>query len=461
MTPRLNAALCALVALSAGVFVNVTFLQRGKAGNWAARGALQPVALGANTEARPSNGTPALTQCSPVFGVGGHDAQPCGRIADPTASPQPGSTAGDVGRIADGASTFSASNGVNVIRAVQRELGRRGYKPGIANGVANVATRRAIMAYQHDHGLPLTGEPSNALLKAIVLGSSRAVRAPGRSISIDQGSRVGEVGRVVESASTLTASNGVDVIRAVQRELGLRGYKPGIPNGVANVATRGAVMAYQHDRGLPITGEPSEALLKAIVFENPGAARAPPNSLGTEQGNHEVPIIRAVIKPHSSTSRANHRTPQVASRSCAGAGHRASRSTCQRSSLARAKEPQRTVGPSARLAARPSTGWTASPRAYGREIITSSTSAPRPATSSTATKPMSEQKYLNSAGGSSGLSSLILAQFSQTAPRPPTPRFVHQVQGRQPATSEISVRPRFRPVPNSPVKFLAFPEVIR
>ncbi|HZA00750.1 MAG TPA: hypothetical protein VE665_00565, partial [Hyphomicrobiaceae bacterium] len=68
MTPHRVAAVCALVALSAGVAVNVTFLQRGTTAIWAIRGAFQPDALGANPESQhaisadPSDAT--------VLGVG-------------------------------------------------------------------------------------------------------------------------------------------------------------------------------------------------------------------------------------------------------------------------------------------------------------------------------------------------------------------------------------------------------
>ena len=216
MTPRRVAAVCALVALSAGVAVNVSFLQRGTVANWAARGAL-PVTPSPNTEPRPEisanpfDAPRTSSQSGPVFDVDGHDGRPRGEGADATPSPQPGSASAD--------------------------------------GV-----------------------------------------------------------RTAEGASTLTTINDGDVIRAVQRELGMRGYKPGIPSGVVTAATRSAIMAFQHDHGLPLTGEPSEALLKAIVFEHSGVVRAPGNSAGTEQGKREAPIMTAAIKPHFSTSRASPRT---------------------------------------------------------------------------------------------------------------------------------------------------------
>ena len=40
-----------------------------------------------------------------------------------------------------------------------------------------LATRAAIMAFEHDHGLALTGEASEALLKRILLGAAGRHRA--------------------------------------------------------------------------------------------------------------------------------------------------------------------------------------------------------------------------------------------------------------------------------------------
>ena len=67
-----------------------------------------------------------------------------------------------------------------VTRAVQRELQIRGYETGGADGTPSLMTRAAIMGYEHDHALPMTGRPSQRLLKAIILGeSARAARPVG------------------------------------------------------------------------------------------------------------------------------------------------------------------------------------------------------------------------------------------------------------------------------------------
>jgi hypothetical protein len=129
MTPRqMKAAVCALAALSAGVAGNVMLLQRGATAHPAIRSRFEPWAHQPNAEHRPK----------PI--------------------------------------SEATSDGADVVRAVQRELRQRGYRSGIANGVAGPLTRAAIMAFQHDHGLPPTGAPSEDLLKVIVFESSGTMR---------------------------------------------------------------------------------------------------------------------------------------------------------------------------------------------------------------------------------------------------------------------------------------------
>jgi hypothetical protein len=53
--------------------------------------------------------------------------------------------------------------------AVQAELARHGYYDGPLDGVVGEGTRRAIRAYQRDHGLPVTGEITPELLDSMKL----------------------------------------------------------------------------------------------------------------------------------------------------------------------------------------------------------------------------------------------------------------------------------------------------
>ena len=63
------------------------------------------------------------------------------------------------------------SVGGNTVARVQERLARAGYYHGAIDGVAGPATRRAIRAYQRDHGLRADGTVSAPLVGAMGLGS--------------------------------------------------------------------------------------------------------------------------------------------------------------------------------------------------------------------------------------------------------------------------------------------------
>ena len=54
------------------------------------------------------------------------------------------------------------------VRAIQRALIERGYRPGPADGIPGPRTRTAIEAFERDAGLRITGKPSSALLDLLV-----------------------------------------------------------------------------------------------------------------------------------------------------------------------------------------------------------------------------------------------------------------------------------------------------
>ena len=83
---------------------------------------------------------------------------------------------------------------------MQQELGRRGYQPGVADGTPGLVTRAAVMAYEHDQGLPLTADPSPEVLAHLRHGTS----APGAAIGL-------------EANAPRTTGSADQVIRAVQQ----------------------------------------------------------------------------------------------------------------------------------------------------------------------------------------------------------------------------------------------------
>lgn len=131
-------------------------------------------------------------------------------------------------------------------RAIQRELKAKGYETGAVDGIVGLVTRGAIMAYESDAGLPLTGEPRQTLLQHIVLGSADIASA--------------ERGRTAEPGAEAEA-----VIRAVQRAFRQLGYLTTVPTGRLNDETRRAIRKFETERNLRETGRISGELLARLA----------------------------------------------------------------------------------------------------------------------------------------------------------------------------------------------------
>jgi len=127
-----------------------------------------------------------------------------------------------------------------LVRDVQSALAARGYQPGPADGNAGPVTRAAILAFEHDYGLPATAEASDALLAAI--------RSPARPVA--GGARWQ---KPTEAASSL--------VRTVQQHLVASGYLKGQPTGVPDAPTIAAIRAFETAHQLAPTGRISAQLL--------------------------------------------------------------------------------------------------------------------------------------------------------------------------------------------------------
>jgi peptidoglycan hydrolase-like protein with peptidoglycan-binding domain len=134
------------------------------------------------------------------------------------------------------------------VRSVQAELTRRGYEPGAADGVPGLMTRAAVMAYEHDQGLPLTAEPSPEVLAHLRHGTS----APGAAIGLQPG-------------APQPASHAEQVIRSVQLALGQLGYLAAAPDGFVSEQTIRAIREFEMDSGLVPTGRISGPLIARLT----------------------------------------------------------------------------------------------------------------------------------------------------------------------------------------------------
>ncbi len=214
MTPsRMKPLLALFLVLSMGLSVNLMFLQ--PTGGRVAVGRPVPDRVAAKPTAKVMS-----------LAVG---------EAAPTASLPPATAAVEAIRSGDGPET---------IRAVQRELHTRGYEAGVEDGVPGLITRAAVLAYEYDYGLPLTAEPSERVLKQILMGEGQPDARPASGQS--------------------TGAQAEQVIRTVQQTLAKAGYAVGKVDGRMGEETVRAIREFETDQHLPETGRVSGQLVARL-----------------------------------------------------------------------------------------------------------------------------------------------------------------------------------------------------
>jgi peptidoglycan hydrolase-like protein with peptidoglycan-binding domain len=137
-----------------------------------------------------------------------------------------------------------------LVKAVQRELSQRGYDAGTADGLMRDQTRNAISSFEKDHGLTVTGMPSDELLRQILLGDTVKAAAA--------------TGAVTPQRVDATPRKGDSTVRAVQQILADLGYAPGPVDGAMGSSTESAISAFQRDRKIAATGRISPEFLREI-----------------------------------------------------------------------------------------------------------------------------------------------------------------------------------------------------
>jgi len=142
-----------------------------------------------------------------------------------------------------------------LVTAVQRELVARGYGTGPANGKLSDETRKAISAFEKDHGLPITGAPSDELLRHILLGEAVAPRVSTGSVAGASTAPLAKPSSAPDDAAT---------VKQVQQILADLGYAPGAVDGTMGEETERAVSAFQRDRKIAQNGRITPELLREI-----------------------------------------------------------------------------------------------------------------------------------------------------------------------------------------------------
>ncbi len=233
MTPgQARIALLSFLAVALGVAFNVFFLQSKAAGPFEApaqaRARGKAVETGTARSADPASPVPFEHQL---------------KIA--RYAPDPARSLPAAPREADR----------DTVRAIQRELGLRGYGPLAEDGALSLTTRAAIVAFEQDHGLPPSGEASERLLRRILFGSALGSDAD------------------AADAAKLRSPPADELVRSVQTWLSALGYQPGRIDGRLSEETVQAIRDFEVSKGLVPRGRISADLV--VRLSQAAASPAP------------------------------------------------------------------------------------------------------------------------------------------------------------------------------------------
>ncbi len=156
------------------------------------------------------------------------------RVAEPVAQPAPAP---------------AARSQAQIIGDIQRELNRKGFYDGAADGIWGARTDTAARDFAQAAGLKIDTEASEALLHAIVTSTAKA---PGKAAAPVRNDPIAEL--IAPTKQVL----------AVQRALSDFGYGQIKATGVFDPATQAGIEKFERDRKLPVTGQMSEQLVREL-----------------------------------------------------------------------------------------------------------------------------------------------------------------------------------------------------
>jgi peptidoglycan hydrolase-like protein with peptidoglycan-binding domain len=133
-----------------------------------------------------------------------------------------------------------------LVRAIQKNLTRFGYKSLPHDGLPGAETRAAVLALEFDQERPLSGEPAETTLSALVfLEASGRTRLPSAD-AFERNTRL---------------------VREVQEHLATLGYGAVPQSGHLDGKTREAIRRFETDHGLQGEGRLTERVLLEMVIE--------------------------------------------------------------------------------------------------------------------------------------------------------------------------------------------------
>ncbi len=155
------------------------------------------------------------------------------------------------------ATTPAARSRKDLLADIQRELARRGFYDGPADGIYGPKMDAAIRDFEAVAKLKPSLEPSEALLQAIA--NSKV------SIQPERGRIASATGSIPRPPAPIVAPTASPRLLAVQRALAEYGYGQLRATGVLDEPTKVAIEKFERDRRLPITGQVSDRLVRELA----------------------------------------------------------------------------------------------------------------------------------------------------------------------------------------------------
>jgi len=156
---------------------------------------------------------------------------------------------------ASAARTDAAPSGrarADLIADIQRELAKRNFYDGPADGISGPKTDAAIRDFIQAAGVKIAAEPSDELLRTLARSPVKAPSARGAAPG-----RADPIAELIEPSPRR--------VLAVQRALAEAGYGQIKPTGVYGPETRAAIEKFERERKQPITGQISDRLVRELA----------------------------------------------------------------------------------------------------------------------------------------------------------------------------------------------------
>lgn len=140
-----------------------------------------------------------------------------------------------------------------LVANIQRELSRRGFYDGAADGIWGAKTDAATRDFVQSSGVKVNPEASDSLLHAILSSGAKV-----------QTSRVAPSGPVRNDPIAELIAPSKHIL-AIQRALADFGYGQIKPTGVYDPDTRTAIEKFERDHRLPVKGQISDQVVRELA----------------------------------------------------------------------------------------------------------------------------------------------------------------------------------------------------